>query len=542
MSETNLDFHGGQNAIGEERNLQFASLLPGNAAALHLLEAVHASDALIPSLVNDDNSIFYLLSLPSLPISSVNLGEPPDKWRIGAGPLPSLPKTEAKVSKVEILLCPPGNSHGSRHARRSIKSTHAVLLFHPESGALLLRNVCSFPIIYEQGDVHGNDLTLVGNGGPDSSCVLLKRRNHLRFGDYTFVLEFNLRPRDYEVFMAERNRSCHISPTTCLAPVPDEKHFTLWGVRVHGEATRRAQESIYYGVHLHSGQPVALKRLSYKPGLETGIRARTELRLAEASCGTSVGIVGMIASWCEHGESPPCWLEGEPLLGKTRKNKEDVYYTMPLARSDFQTMTPTQWRGLEPITCLDYFRQTLSGLGKIHDMGLVHGNIRPKSLMIISPSKAAISSAVRARKYGVPDHAGYWVAPEVWTSSEEAPYSSKVDVWALAASWLRCFLVPPAGIVKVSEGIHRAIVKALEERCRLQVISEHLRNLLLSMLAWDPRDRPSVEDLLIHTAWEPLRRRGQEMDDRRRRDREEKMTTPADGVKKVRVLSPVDED
>lgn len=543
MSELQRITRGSDGHACEARRIQFATLRPGNAAALHLLEAVHDSDAPTPCLINEEDGIAYLFSLPPLPIDSDDSPAPLGKWRVGAGPSPSLPKTQTRCSKVDILLCPPGSSHGSKHARKSIKSIHAMLLFHPESGSLLLRNVCSLPIIYESGDVNGDDLTLRG-GGPDSSCVLLRQSNYLHFGEYDFILEFRLQPQDYNTFIAERNRLCQIRPATRLAPVPNEQHFTLWDVRVHGEISNRPFESVHYGIHLHSGRPVAVKRIVYKAGRETGRRARAELQVASTSCGTSAGVLGMITSWCGHGESPPCWIERDGRAGRPQEDDEDVFYSMPLAESDFEALTSAQWRKLGDSTRLGYFYQTLSGLDKIHSRGFIHGRIRPKSLMIISypghrpPTKAAITSAICTRNYGLPDHTGYWVAPEVWTSSKETCYSSKADVWALAASWLHAFLIPPAGLVRVNEGFYRGIVKSLEERCRLRSISEPLRDLLLSMLAWDPNDRPSAEEALQHTAWEPVRRWEQERDDRRRREREEVVRGPADGAKKVRLLSP----
>ncbi|KAH8743540.1 kinase-like domain-containing protein [Diaporthe sp. PMI_573] len=543
MPELNHTVQGAQDQVREAKGIQFATLRPGNAAALHLLEAVHDSDASTPCLVNEDERIAYLLSVPSLPIDS---DDPPvllGKWRVGAGPSPSLPKTQASYSKVDVLLCPPGNSHGSKHARKSIKSIHAMLLFHPNSGSLLLRNVCSLPIIYKSGDVNGNDLTLRGGGRPDSTCVLLKQTNHLHFGEYDFILEFTLQPHDYNTFTAVRNRLCQINPATCLAPVPNEKHFTLWDVRVHGELSKRPHESVHYGLHLHSGQPVAVKRIVYKAGREAGRRARTELQVASTS-GTSDGLLGMITSWCEHGDSPPCWIERDGLAAGPQQGDEEVFYSMPLAESDFETLISAQWRKLGDDARLAYFHQTLSGLAMIHRRGFIHGRIRPKALMVISdpghcpPTRAVITSAICTRNYGVPGHSGYWVAPEVWTSSKETCYSSKADVWALAASWLRAFLVPPAGLVRVNEGFHRGIVRSLEERCRLRSISEPLRDLLVSMLAWDPNDRPSVEEALQHAAWEPVRRWDQEKDDRRSREREEVIRGPPNGAKKVRLLSP----
>lgn len=262
-----------------------------------------------------------------------------------------------------------------------------------------------------------------------------------------------------------------------------------------------------------TGKAVVVKRMVYTAG-ETGRRVRAELQVAVTSASSgSDGLLGMLHNWCEHGESPPCCVEsGIPQTGvSAATSREEVYYTMPLAISDFDTLTAGEWRELPPVTRLDYFHQTLSGLRKIHAMGIIHGKIRPQALFFVQrPSseeswKAVLSSAVHLRTYGIPKRTGYWVAPEVWTNSEKECYSAKADIWALAASWLRAILIPPAGISRVSPGIYRNIVRALQER-RGRSVLEPLCDLLLSMMAWDPNERPTAEQALRHVAWEPLRR------------------------------------
>lgn len=468
-------------------------------------------------------------------------------WRIGSGPSPYLSQVQANSSKVEALFCPSGNSHGARHARKSIKSVHAVIVFHPQSGALMLRNICTFPILYEAGGVQGEDLILhSGSGmgtsaGSSASCVHLQRRNCLHFGEYGFTLEFNLQPQYHEGFTRQRNELANIQPPKCLAPVLSANHYTQRDVRVHGQLSQRSScESVYCGVHLHSGQAVAMKGMAYVAG-ETDCRVRKELQIAAVSASDgSDGLLSMVTSWCGHGESPPYWGEKER-QGAEIDGQEDIFYTMPLAVSDFDTLPPAQWCELPHTTRLEYSHQTLSGLGMIHAMGVVHGKVRPKSLLILRHSgqepatMAVLSSAVHSRVYGAPDHPGSWVAPEVWTSSEEDCYSSKADIWALAASWLRAFVVPPAGITKVSAGIHRVMIRTLAEQRRLGKISDPLHDLLSSMLAWNPEDRPSVEQALCHVVWEPLQVLKQQKDAHQRRRRE---TIRGDSTKKVRALSP----
>lgn len=121
---------------------------------------------------------------------------------------------------------------------------------------------------------------------------------------------------------------------------------------------------------------------------------------------------------------------------------------------------------------------------------------------------------------------------------KEICYLSKADVWALAASWLCAFLVPPAGLVRINEGFYCGIVKSLEKRCRPQSISKPLYNLLILMLVWDPNNWPSVKEALQYTAWEPMQRWEQEKDNRTRREIEEVIQGPPNRAKRIRLLSP----
>lgn len=202
----------------EHEPIRFATLWPGNTAALHFLELVcsqnssglMSSSSSLCQLIDDDkDGPAYALTLPFPSDDAEEQSEasaPRDRWRISSGSLLLLAQNDLERSKVDILLCYPGNSRGARHARKFIKSIHAVLVFHPESGAVLLRNI-ALPIIYKNGGAGGEGPTLLGGASRSdvdslSSCALLRRSNRLCFGDYDFVLEFNLEPQDFGRFMA----------------------------------------------------------------------------------------------------------------------------------------------------------------------------------------------------------------------------------------------------------------------------------------------------------------------------------------------------
>ena len=529
--------------------VRFATFYAHNAAAVHLLETVQASAA-SASLVSDEDTFAYDLVLPSP--NNAGASQPAaSRWRIGSGPSAALAQKRVACCTVDLLLCPPGNSPGARRARGSIKSIHAVIYFHPESGVLVLRNVRDKPIVYQNGDVNANDFPIFGGVKGHDSCVLFRERNHLRFGDYEFVLEFNLDPRQLRKFRAQRDALLsrnHSLPSRHLAAVPAKDHFRCWNVRIHhkipqgSQGSRGSHSTVYCGVHLHTGKPVAVKIMRYEK--ETQQRVRRELSVASLFSKDCTGVLGMLESWCEHSGSPPCRLE----KCETPEDHEDVFYSMPLAEYDFETMP---WTQLDFEGRIGYLYQTLCGLGQFHDREMIHGRIRPRSLMILPdpkssassptslrrlPTGAALSPAVSAHNYDKP-RAAIWVAPEVWTSTEDDPYTTKADIWAIAASWLTAFVhvVKDKAIDKRS---YRALLKTLDAEHEKGKITGPFRSLLLRMLAWDPDDRPSVEDALAHEAWAPVKRRIELQENHDRRDREDRIRGPDNGVKKVRLLSP----
>lgn len=317
--------------------VHFATFSAHNAAAVHLLEAVQASGA-SPCLVSDEDTVSYYLALPSAADNAGFTQPAVDRWRLGAGPSKLLTEKAVDHCKAELLLCPPGYTPGSKRARSSIKDVHAVIFFHPASGALVLRNIRNRPIVYRDGDVNGHDLTIHGGVKGQDSCVLFRPRNKILFGEYEFVLDFTLDTEQIEQFLVQRNtllsRTRNSTPSRHLAPIPTRDHSRLWNVRVHrtSQVPDARHNTMYYGVQLHTGIPVAVKRVSYEK--KTSSSARREVEVASIFGGDRAvpGVLGSFESWCEHGVSPPCWLR------RCAEPQEDVFYSMPLAEYNFNTM------------------------------------------------------------------------------------------------------------------------------------------------------------------------------------------------------------
>lgn len=538
-------------AVPSQANpVHFATFSAHNAAAVHLLEAVQASCAShAPYLISDQETISYYLTLPSVANEPGFTPPAVDRWRLGAGPSATLTDKRIDCCRVELLLCPPGNTPGVKRARASIKHVHAVLYFHPDSGALVLRNLRSQAVLYRQGDVDAKDFPIYGGVKGQDSCILFRPRNHFRFGEYEFVLDFALDPEQREKFIAQRDTllsRTHNFPSRHLAPIPTKDHFTLWNVRVHHAISQAADgphDITYCGVQLHTGRPVAVKRMLYNK--KTCQRVRRELEVASIFLGGHAGVLGSLDSWCQHDVSPPCRLE----KCETPEDYERVFYSMPLAEYNFKTMP---WAKLIFERRIGYLYQTLCGLDEIHTKGMIHGRIRPTCLLILPrptssvpstaspqslPTGAAISPAISSHSYEKSRHA-LWVAPEVSNSTEDNPDTTKkADIWALAASWLEAFAAVPNNIA-INAKSFRQILKTLDTLHQKGKITKPFHRLLLRMLAWNPEDRPTTAEALSHVAWAPVRREMELQEDHNRREREDRIQGPDNGAKKVRVLSP----
>ncbi|KAL7935840.1 kinase-like domain-containing protein [Trichoderma chlorosporum] len=392
----------------------------------------------------------------------------------------------------EILLCPQETSQtpSSKTVRAYIKHMHAVIFLHPQSGALVLRSRSNKPIIYEQGDMNDQDVEICG--GPDSkvrSCVLRRRKNYLQFGPYRFLLEFTVSHQDRGRFSKTIHRSLHHRYHKLFSFIPSTETETHWNVWLHRKIPNSS--SLQSGVDIYTGQPVAVKTLHNK------IRGRRymidQIKLASRySDKPEDGILGIIDVWCEHLVSPPCILKPSSAVTNCR----NTYFSMPLADQNFLNK---RWKKLDTNTHLKYLYHTLCGLAELHGRGVLHGNIQPESLLICDQRAFLSLSMQRPETY----EATICVAPEIWLDKYRELDETKLDIWALAISWLFTCLRPPPDLV-VTRHSYKHLQMTLKSRKDKGRIPAPLYELLQEMLAWDPCNRPSAVEALNHKAWIPI--------------------------------------
>ncbi|KAL7916759.1 kinase-like domain-containing protein [Trichoderma velutinum] len=511
----------------------FARFSAANTAAIHLLDNIR-SELSPSSLKRHGNTIGYQLSIPLLPSKHGSK----DVWRIGAGPPTAIVERKLDHVKPDILLCPPDGSLSATIARQFIKDLHATIHFHAKSGVLMLKTTSSRPVTYEHGDMDHTDLELALR--KIQSCVMRRSQNFIRFGDYRFVLEFIAQGQDEDKIKTYPSSYRGLHPSPALNPLPMTHFKTSWNIWLHNKIP---DTSIISGVNIYTGEPVAVKQLHNK----TALLPYTSNRLQVArqyDKKRDKGVLGVIDVWCEHNISPPCF--SSRLKKVDDDSFERTFYSMPLAKNNFRDMP---WVNLEFEKRLALFYQTLLGLAELHQQNITHGDILPESLLIFTepesttkgqfpPRRAVISLNMRKRKKK-PDPS-VCVAPEVWRSQSEQKEDldeTKLDIWALAASWLFAFTVPPKNM-KIRKQSYGGLKMTLDTQSKKGLIKEPLVKLLRQMLAWEPQDRPSAADALADEVWDPIRDKMQEEDDSRKRKRLDMMKSVDGGDKRVRVLSP----
>lgn len=148
--------------------------------------------------------------------------------------------------------------------------------------------------------------------------------------------------------------------------------------------------------------------------------------------------------------------------------------------------------------------------------------------------EAGLSLSLQLNKF----HESICAAPEIWENQKDLD-QTKVDIWALAASWLFAYIDPPDN-VRITEHDF-GICQSLDDLLKRDVISEPLFHLFRRMLSWKPEERPSAKKALADKAWESIREQVRAKSDKKKRRRVQEIQQHQSKVgepKKVKVVSP----
>ncbi|ETR97553.1 hypothetical protein M419DRAFT_91138 [Trichoderma reesei RUT C-30] len=524
-------------------SMPFVVFAGANAAANHLLELVRVTTSPSalqapgdPALEAPGDQARYVLPVP---VWTMEKDSSITKWMIGSGAPPSSAEDGLTAAQPDILLCPPGASASASSARQDIHPLHAVLYFHPRSGGLVFENRSGNLIVYEGGGKDGQDLVLTKY--TTMQTLLWKRENYLQFGEHRFLISFVSQSTDDQVYIGQQFDNIigclygSLAPSTLFNFTPGPDAHLNWHIAVHKLFPKKRLAA---GIDVRTGQPLVVEKVSKKDSMARQYIVTRLQAIYRTDIGPQEGIMKALDVWCNvgrlchnlrHERGGPC-------------HCEYIEYSMPVAEHSFQDMP---WDEVTANDRIHYFRQTLVGLAKLHDMGIRHGNISPTSLLLLTeegcempdsdrysvkklkavlsvcmqPTKTAKQSLCIAPELLAGLFFRYWdlITPDE-SGAQGTGENEAADVWALAMSWLSTLIALPSETI-ITRDIHSRLLDDLDAQINSSgTTNEKIMALIIrDMLCWDPQARPRAEDALQHPAWSVIMMRLANEEDKKRK-------------------------
>jgi serine/threonine protein kinase len=185
-------------------------------------------------------------------------------------------------------------------------------------------------------------------------------------------------------------------------------------------------------------------------------------------------------------------------------------------------------------------RKLLEGIKTLHEMGIMHCDIRLKNMLVMStePPRASLcdyGKAIKAENSTVTTIGPICtLAPEIWSVSMDGLYHHKIDLWVYdyAIAEILGYNVQqypcPDGFhtnnPQITRNRHGAILQMLHAHCVKVSEDESLIDLASKLLVWKPEERWSAAQALEHACWDPIRQ--EQKEDRRDEENAADMSRP----------------
>lgn len=145
------------------------------------------------------------------------------------------------------------------------------------------------------------------------------------------------------------------------------------------------------------------------------------------------------------------------------------------------------------------FIQTLNGLKALHDLNILHRDIKCANVYlfkngIIKIGDMNVSKVAKMGLLYTQTGTPYYASPEVW---KDRPYDSKSDIWSLGCVIYEVAALCPPFQATDMKGLYRKVTLG-DFPAIPSIYSEDLTKLIRMLLKVDPKQRPSCEALLNH--------------------------------------------
>ena len=154
---------------------------------------------------------------------------------------------------------------------------------------------------------------------------------------------------------------------------------------------------------------------------------------------------------------------------------------------------------IEEIDAWKIFIQMVRGLKSLHDLKILHRDLKSANIFLFSDGTAKIGdlnvSKVAQKGLGYTQTGTpYYASPEVWN---ENPYDNKSDIWSLGCVTYEMLTLHPPFRAKNMEELYNRVIKGQYKRIG-DKYSEDMNEIINFLLKVNPKERPNCDDILKH--------------------------------------------
>ena len=154
---------------------------------------------------------------------------------------------------------------------------------------------------------------------------------------------------------------------------------------------------------------------------------------------------------------------------------------------------------IEEIDAWKIFIQMVRGLKSLHDLKILHRDLKSANIFLFSDGTAKIGdlnvSKVTKKGLGYTQTGTpYYASPEVWN---EMPYDNKSDIWSLGCVTYEMLTLHPPFRAKNMEELYNNVIKGKYKKIGGKY-SEDMNEIIEFLLKVNPKDRPNCDEILKH--------------------------------------------